>query len=47
MIEEILVQILIFLHLRYFQGVESRNHKSEYGSYIVEDPVLKSLESTW
>ena len=47
MIEEILVQILIFLHLRYFQGVESRNRKSEYGSYIVEDPVLKSLESTW
>ena len=47
MIEEILVQIPIFLHLRYSHEVESRSRTSEYESYIVEDPVLKNLESTW
>jgi len=46
MIEEILVQILIFPHLRYSHEVESCSHTSEYESYIVEDPVLKNLEST-
>ena len=43
MIEEILVQILIFPHLRYSHEVESHSHTSEYESYIVEDPVLKIL----
>ena len=47
MIEGILVQILIFLHSRYSQVVESRSRRSEYESYIVEDLVLKNLESTW
>ena len=44
--EEILVQILIFLHLRYFQEVESRSCMSKYEYYMVGDPALKNLEST-
>jgi len=44
--EEILVQILIFLHLRYFQEVESRSRMSEYEFYMVGDLALKILEST-
>ena len=44
--EEILVQILIYLHFRYFQEVESRSRMSEYECYMVGDPALKNLEST-
>ena len=46
MYDEILVQTLIFLHLRYFQEVESRSRMSEYECYMVGDPTLKNLEST-
>ena len=44
--EEILVQILIFPHLKYFQEVESRSRMSEYECYMVGDPAPKNLEST-
>ena len=44
--EGILVQILIFPHLKYFQEVENHNHRLEYERFVVEDLVLKILEST-
>ena len=43
---EVLLRILLFPHLTYSQEVENHNHRLEYERFVVEDLVLKILEST-